>query len=413
LVVRLIQNLWLHPPFCDAYSDMGGYIDRARDIFDKPWAPDPSVAFFPYGTHLLVFSVQRVFGRESDFAVGVAFALIGTAAVTFSYLAARRLLGERTRLSLAIGLMLALYVPWVRNGSFVLSETPLAAAIAISSWLALRVADEGRSRDAALLGVTLALGMTFRPQLLASVLMLGVVALWARKRSSVSARSIVFVTVPIVLVLAASAVRTHYHTGRYGLVSTNGAFNLALGRCHPLWLSSANGGSYSSPSFDRLHGYAERNGMRPLIELDPALGENLTLDGDLWDGAPALALARKCIATTGFARQVKYSLSHIVLLWFYNAPWPSPRTVTSAVFAILAALLVPGFILSLVLARQRDALRVWILAAHVFGLLATAIVFYGEARLRLPYDGVLLTLAVYGYAEAASARARRAAPATA
>jgi hypothetical protein len=39
-------------------------------------------------------------------------------------------------------------------------------------------------------------------------------------------------------------------------------------------------------------------------------------------------------------------------------------------------------------------------ALHVYGLVAVAMIYFGDARLRAPYDGILVLLAVMTYASA-------------
>jgi hypothetical protein len=403
LAIRCFQNLIAHKPLDNAYSDMGGYVGRAKAIFDKPWAPAPDVTFFPYGTHFFVYGVERVFGRTHTWAVGGAFAVLGTLAVVIHYLAAKRLFSNRPRLALVVGFVLAVYVPWIKQGGFVLSEPPLAVAIAATTWLSLKLMDEGRTRDALLLGIAYAIGATFRPQLLFSAALALLLAAFTRRLWKAKKTAIVVAALPILLVLAGSAYRTHYHTGHYGPISTNGAFNFALGRCHSVELTASKtpGGSYTPPSFNGLFNYKKKHGIEPILELDPAFGEKLSYDAQLWDEDAAYAQAKKCIAKTGPLKQVKYSVTHVMLLWLYNGPWPSSGGVVTAVFAILhAATFLPGLALGLFFLIRRKNARVALIAMHVVALLATAMIFFGEARLRLPYDGVILTIAVYGYAEA-------------
>lgn len=402
-VVRALQNVFGHPLLESVYSDMSGYFGRARDMFDKPWGPTPGATFFPYGTHFLVYGVQRVFGRQNGAALGLAYAAIGTIAVTFTYLAARRALPGRPRLAFVVGVILAAWVPWVRMGGFILSEPPLAATIAVSSWAALRLAQEGRKRDAFYLGAALAVGATFRPQLLVSAALLLVLVAFTRRKWKAGIVALPIALLPIVLVLGASAARMHYHTGHYGLVSTNGGFNLALGRCHPVSLTASKSprSSFTPPSFNGLDGYEKRHGIRPLILLDPAMEKDLVYDGQLWDQTAAVDLAKRCVAKTGPLRQAKYSVTHVMLLWLYNGPWPAAAGVVSAIFAVLHFVcFLPGLVIGLVVGARRRDPSIGILAMHFAAVVLTAMIFFGEARLRLPYDGVILTIAVYGYAAA-------------
>lgn len=417
-LVRALFDMVVQRPLEFRKSDMGGYIGRAMGMFDEPFEPEPLVTFFPYGTHMLLHAVLRAFGRTNFVAVALLFATLGAVAVAATHATAKRLFPERSRLPLVVAVFFGLYPTWVHLGAFVLSETPLSAAVALSTFFALRLLDEGRVRDAWLLGASVAVGATFRPQLLAFVPMLAIAALVARRRWFAKARPLAVVialVVPISGVLAASIARTEYHTGGFGLVSTNGAFNVAFGRCHAVQLtaSQSRGGTFTPPAFNALAHYEDHFGSKPLIPLDPALGRSISFDGHLWDEAPALELAKRCIAETGPLRQVKYSFSHVGLLWFYNAVWPTTGTVGTVTAIVHSVLVLPGLALAVALLFVRRDPRHWVLGAQVAGLVVTAMIVFGEARLRAPYDGVLDTLALVGWAHGvgwivARVRARRA-----
>ena len=400
LVLRLGQNLLFHPPFAEDYSDMAGYLGRARDMFDKPWGPTPSVTFFPYGTHFFVYGVERVFGRLNGTAIGIAFALIGTLAVVFSHLAAKLVFPGRPRPALLVGLVLALYPPWIKQGGFVLSEMPVAVALAAACYFTLRFLGERRLRDAAWLGASIALGATFRPQLLAALPFLLPFLFFVRPRTKGRATAVGVLLLPVAVMLAGSAWRMNYHTGHYGFIATNGPFNLVFGRCHCTELKARKtwGSDFTPPSFNALEHYEKEFGVRPLLTLDPAFGRKLMINGRLWESEPALDLARKCVCETGMARQAKYSLTHLMLLWLYNGPWPSSSgavTILSAVFHCVA--MAPAMFLGWVIALRRRFAPVLALTPHLLGMFLTAVVFFGEARLRLPYDGIIATMAVYAY----------------
>jgi ABC-type glycerol-3-phosphate transport system permease component len=62
---------------------------------------------------------------------------------------------------------------------------------------------------------------------------------------------------------------------------------------------------------------------------------------------------------------------------------------------------------ALVRALRRDRARELLFALHVFSLLAVAMVAFGDARFRAPYDGIVITLAVGVYAAWVERLARR------
>lgn len=403
LVIRLIYNLAFHPPLEFATSDMVGYLTRADRVFDVPWTkPDPRSTFFPYGTHVLVFVTKWVFGRENGIAIGSVFALLGAATASLWYATARRLLGEGRWIVSVLGGLFAAHVPMIMLGSFVLSEAPFACALAAATFLSLRFFDEGGLRDAAGMGLAFALAMPFRPQVLLSAVGVLLVLLLRRGATapSLRRRALAFglALAPLLLVAGISAARLHHHTGRWGIVSSNAAFNYTFGRCHCSSLSptKSRGTKFEPPSFSRLKNFESKNGITPIVDLDPAIDFDLEFDGYLWDQEPAYALAKTCVERTGKTRQVKYAATHLLLLWAYNLPWPTVGVLAN-VWAFGQIAWLPGALVGIVRSLGRKHGREALLAVHVWALLATAIVFFGEARLRVPYDGVLMILAAWTY----------------
>jgi hypothetical protein len=400
-VVRAMYGLFIHPPFSFVRSDAGGYILRAQSLLDGNFSADPNSTFFPYGTHFLLAAVLGVSGR-AEWSVGIAWALLGTFAVVFSMLAAQAFLPDRPRAVLVTGLILALYPPWIEHGGFALSETPAAFCISGAALFGVRLSREGRSRDAFLLGLVLALGIAFRPQILTSVAALALVFV-LRRRELGAPRwpAAALAAVPIAAVLIFSAARMKYHTGHLGLVSTNGAFNYALGRCHAHTLAATESprSAFQPPGFLRLWRFREKSGVDPIPALDPALTPELTFKGKVWQEEPARELADRCVEATGPVRQVKYGLTHLLLLWAYNVPWPTTGAVAAISSVAHAVLLLPGLVVALFRSLKKAGALALTLTAHLFAMFAVAIVFFGEARLRMPYDGIIVLCAVWVYAD--------------
>ena len=144
LLVRLNWNLVVHNPADFAYSDMGGYVDRANQMLKWPWAPKAYFTLFPYGTHAFIFVVKLLGGRDNKAALGGAFALLGTLAVAYTSATVERFT-QRRWVWLLSGALLIFYYPWISLGGYALSETPFAAAVAATGFYALRLADKGRS----------------------------------------------------------------------------------------------------------------------------------------------------------------------------------------------------------------------------------------------------------------------------
>lgn len=415
LAVRLYWNLKVHPPLDYIHSDMGAYLGRANLLLDNArWPPDPELTLFPYGTHFFVFLVQWLFGRGNREAIAVAFALVGALAVAYTYATAARLSTHRWARR-CIGLILISYYPWISLGGYILSEAPFALGVSATAFYGLRLADKGRPGDAWRLGLALGLGMTFRPQLLVSAAFFLLFFLFRRRvfhgfTPGLWAR----VAVPLALILAFSSVRLYWHTGatsqggQLGLVSTDGPIHFAFGRCHSTAITAFapdGQGSLGPPSLGALRNHEARH-PSSLIKLDPALGETLVFQGHMWDARPIDALARECVTKTGYLRQVKYAVTHVILLWGYNLLWPDqeqkpkfrrPMMIWSDAHAIF---LLPPAAAAMLLAFRRQRARSMLVALHVWGLVAMAMLYFGDTRSRAPYDGLIIILAVESYASA-------------
>jgi hypothetical protein len=412
LAVRLWWNLLVHRPTDFAFSDMGGYLDRGALVVDEPWRRDPSLALYPYGTHLFIGALRWIFGRRNDASIGVGFAVTGALAVAYTQATAARFLTRAWARRLS-GVLLVVYYPWISLGGYALSEIPFALCVAASAFYGLRLADEGRRGDAFRLGLALGVGATVRPQILVAAVLLGLFFLlrrrpWPRFRRGLAVRALA----PLGIVLVLSAYRLHVHTGGWGLVSTNGPLNFVFGRCHNIALDAIapnRHGFFGPPSLGSLlhHEKIARAGHlgRPFFTLDPALGERLVIQGYMWDAEPNYALARKCVAATGVLRQLSYAATHVVLLWGYNSIWPDMGSqvwgpAMNAACIVHNVVFVWALVVALLLSLQRRRARFRLLSLHVVSLAVTSVLYFGDTRYRAPYDGVIVILALQGYVEA-------------
>ena len=81
LAIRLHWNLDIHPIGDFYYSDMKGYNGRADQVVLNPDRVREYAAFFPFGTAWILAAIKHVFGVHNFNAIGVVFALMGTAIV--------------------------------------------------------------------------------------------------------------------------------------------------------------------------------------------------------------------------------------------------------------------------------------------------------------------------------------------
>lgn len=455
LIVRLHWNLRVHPMHGFLYSDMKGYWNRADSLITNPFTFREYDAFFPFGTTWLVAGIKLVFGRAAFTATEVVYAIMGASVVAACYAIADRVVGARARwLAPAVGLFLVVYYPLVAIGGYILSELPFCFFLTLSVLLLVRVIDDGRPRDAWLLGTTLGLGAVFRPQILLSVALVGLVwllmKLGARRGKTdpyarLSWAMLGRVAVPLTVILTLSAIRFYANTQQLGLVSANSSINLVFGRCHNKGIYSRPDGEghatvrFSPPPLIQLEIYSARNPDAPFrtrsiwgdhpepVEGVPGFavddygckrrnchlpGSEIEYRGYIGDKEIHQQIVRACIERGGLGRQAYFTVTHWVMLWHLNVPWPdqaNPRPRSSVTretwrrrqqvwsnvhqgILLVPALLSLGFVF---VPRRRPQQAM--IALNLLALLITAGVWFGDMRLRAPYDPIITLLAGFVY----------------
>ncbi|MFZ6181595.1 ArnT family glycosyltransferase [Nannocystis pusilla] len=407
-LVRLHWNLLVHPLGDYVSSDMKGYVSRADQMIDKFGAPNEYHAFFPYGTHFILALIKYLFGKDNFTAIGVAYALMGTGMVAYAYRIAARI-SPRKWVPPLLGTLLVFYYPLISLGGYTLSEIPFGVFMMASMFYLVRLVQEGRSRDAWLTGVTAALATACRPQILLSIALFGLIWLvWRKALPNVRWRHLVFAGIPLIAVLGFSAARMHHHTGRLGLVSENGKFNQLFGRCHNKKATATptepGRGKirFGPPPLIQLEKRA-KTAPRSWVQLEPALGPELDYRGYIADADALDALMAKCIRKTGILGQIKYGIVNMLLLAGYNTPWPDsgrdmwrPRAIWWQ--GLYTSIVTLPVVLGLVtLFMRRTIASYGLIAMHVLALMITAAIYFGDTRLRAPYDPLLLLLALEVY----------------
>lgn len=416
LVVRLHWNLEVHPPGDYVYSDMHGYVSRSHHLLRDPWGVREYDAFFPFGTHWMLAGIQWLFGKNNFEIIGIIYAIIGSIGVAQCYAIARRASRHAWVAPLA-GSFAVFYYPQLSLGGYILSEIPYSIFLMGALLFALRLVDHGRHRDAWGMGLCAGVGAWFRPQLLLSAAAVGLFWL-ARRKSMPKLRFVHLIqsAIPLLLCLAAASAHLRHHTGRTGLVSENGSFNLVFGRCHNSKIQSNPDGKghgrvhFRPPSFLQLNNsenHAKKKGEEPERRLDPAFGDVFSYRGYIGDKEIHKERIKACIEKTGWAKQIAYGVTNAELLWRFNVPWPdsgkrfwrSPsrwwRNLHRDLLAIpallgLAFIFIPGV----------RTVKMGLVAVNLLALVLTAAVFFGSIRIRTPYDFIIIVLAFEVYATA-------------
>lgn len=412
LIVRMHWNLVVHPLGEYIYSDMNGYVSRADRVVRDPFTPYEYNVFFPFGTHLFVAALKAVFGKENYVAIGIAYALMGTACVLAAMRIAKRV-SPYPWVPPLLGLLLIFYYPHLSIGGYVLSEMPFSACLMLAIWFSIRMVDRGRMSDAVWMGVFAGLGALFRPQILMAVGLVGLFWLVRRKLlPKVRFVHLVAAGIPLAILLSLSAAHFRWNTGRNGLVSENGPFNMVFGRCHNSKIEALpDGGKYKGkvhfrpPEFLQLNNLRDRKhkeGVEPPIQLHPTLTDVLSYRGYIGDRRVHNEYIRRCLQMTTIWTQLEYAYTNVILTWRYNVPWPdSGRSqwrdasrVWTRVHENLFAL--PSVLILLALFSRKTIRHGW-LALHMLSVIVVAALYFGGTRHRASYDPLFLFFALEVY----------------
>jgi len=420
LATRLAWALWLHPPGQYVFSDMGQYILRAKTLLEEgfTWGRRP-LAWQSFGTHYLIALIFKVFGNKAPYVpVAVCYAFFSAVAVPLAYVLACRVL-PRHWMAAAIGIVLLLWYPNIANTGFFLSEAPFLAAQLLSTYWLVRVMQEGKRALPA--GLISAVCFMLRPQ--SAIWFVFVLLTWLvnrRRLPWVRWLHIVAIALPLVGALFFSSWRFYKHTGYAGGVAESANMNLTAGRCHNIVTqafkterqleqsvrtrNTRNGRRVSVPGLRSL-GHID---PRHVARLNPAMGhESIRFVGYIGDPEIHRELRRECFRRTGFIGQLRYTIGNIALQWFFAHQWPdqepSSRWVLTIsdtyrglfqLFVLLPSLLGMGIALRQIRTRPELA----IIGLQILGSILIAGIFFGDIRLRTPYDPYAMILAVLGWA---------------
>jgi hypothetical protein len=412
LFVRLHWNLFVHPLGEYVYSDMNGYVTRAERLVRDPFTPYEYNAFFPFGTHAMVAAFKAVFGKDNYVPIGIGYAVMGTSCVLAAMRIATRV-SPYPWVAPAVGLLLVFYYPHLSIGGYVLSEMPFSACLLLGVWFSIRLVDLGNWWDAMMMGIFAGLGAMFRPQILMAVALIGLFWLVRRKAlPRVRFVHLVVAGIPLAILLGLSAAHFRWNTGRTGLVSENGPFNMTFGRCHNSKIEALPDGKkyrgkvhFRPPEFLQLNNLKDRKlkeGKEPPIQLHPTLEDVLSYKGYIGDTAKHKAYIRQCLEMTSIWTQIEYSYTNAILIWRYNVPWPDSGRAQwrdlsrswTRVHEMLFAL--PSFLILFTLFRKDTVRHGW-LALHMLSAIVVAALYFGGTRHRASYDPLFLFFALEVY----------------
>ncbi len=397
LLVRLYWIFRIESPYDTVYSDMNGYVERARHLLSGAASSYPRLtALYPYGTHYLYAGLFGTVGYEQKTIVCIIQAVVCALPAYFFVLFAARLF-KRAWAPGLLGVLFAIWQPIVWCTGYFLSEVPYIALLFVNSWLCLRFVE--RKKGALALGLTGAVLFAVRPQFILTFALLALVYLGASRTRlfrRFSIRRHALVLAPWLVVLAFSVGRHHRLTGHWGLISENGTLNRLfadtdIGRVEARW--RASNGDYWSFN------------VQPPTKRAMNEHELAQLSGYIADAAVLAPVREQHLAGKSVGWRVVRALNNVRLLWDRNTPWPESerartglrKTLHVRFNAVARWIVIPLACLAVVVLRKSAALVV--VLAHLATLVVLSMFFYPEARYRVPYDPFLLAMALAGVAQ--------------
>ena len=389
VALRIGWVLQVQSPADAVYSDMAGYLGRALEWVSGAADTDRRWALYPPGTHVAFGIALWLLGRESLETLGIVLAVANAGVVPFAMAIARRTLSTPGAAA-AVGLVVACWPAQLVFAGYFSSESPYMLALTASVWLWVRFVQTGRGP--LVTGIVSCIAFSIRPPILLSCgLSLGWIVLRRRELPWLRWRPMLLLGLPFVAALGFSGQRFYSLTGEWGLISENAHIVQFFAGTDFLRIETRDAEGNTTAWFSP-----------PPME---ALGYTKIFRFEGWP-ADAATLERereRNLEGRGFAHRLLLLQRNIRLLALGNESWPEfqragtgPRKLLlqgGSWLAVHAAIPLALLGMGALCFRKNPGLEV--VALHIATSVATAAVYLGEIRYRVPYDGLLIVLAVY------------------
>jgi hypothetical protein len=406
-VLRLLWILKFQSPHSAVYSDMNGYVTRADELLGNiPPSLDPRTnTFYPYGTHYLIAGELALVGRKSEIGVAIIHALVGALPVPCVVYITSRLVPKHGGYALIMGgfagLVAALWHPQITYVGFFMSEIWFTAACLISAAFFVRQSEKrvGRFASALFAGVAAAAAFVIRPQFTFTVGLVFLFAYVLRLRETltdpVKRKKMIAIALPIVLAIGFSAYRFHHITGRWALISDNGPLMRLFGETEvgfvECWWPTPAGTQYGAWYGAALRKpFTERN----TFKFTGYQGDETILNHEREERLSKMSWR----ARLGLA---SFNVKSLVLSNFPNPEGDFHGNITRLKLArvyrkILYWLLGLGLLGLFAMRRAWRPEATIIVVANLMTVVTLPLIFYTEARYRVPYDPFIIIAAAVG-----------------
>lgn len=378
-IVRLVFSLVIHPIQNFIFSDMNSYLGISTRLLQSNQSVEN--AFYPIGYSLFLMLVRRITSISFFPTIALLQSLMGLASLILLHAISKNILSQKLRLLFLI--ILACYYPWIDFGGYLMSETLATLLLTLMVYLSFFSFKYKNLLWLFLLPIVIGLSTLVRANLLLAGFF---VVLWLAIQVITARRVMVFSCGFILALFLSFQIYRHYG-GISSPLALNGGLVFMDGQCLLRGATDSIGWSFGAPVF------TQRN-----LQVEEYFDQPFTNSGYFYRQGLDCLLANPI--------RILEKPTELYYLFFGNVAWPSSDQPGYSIamkisHALFNATILPGlFLATYLFFKERKRLfktRPAILFLVVLSLVATTIVYYGDIRYRLPFDGFFILLSLWAY----------------
>ncbi len=400
-ILRFYMTYVVYRPSEHIFSDMQGYVTLAQRLLNPNHILNSFDLIQPLGTSLILAGSFRLTGNLH--AADALWFLMSSAAPFFWFIAARKMAGPG--LAAAVAVWASVDFSMISFGSLFMSETPFTFFIATgTACLAMAMSSHPRRTQpwSFAAGILWGISLLFRPHgicMLFMIVAITGIGIWNRRYDKNAIRgqaetAVAQTLLPFLFIAAIFGGYFSFKSGRPMLTSLGAGCQMVMGR-----LPDAAEARFEEPGTGIFHFYGS-----PVAHQRNPRGK-FKFDFSVVDNAAAMKEAMKMFGRDP-VQYLTLSFKNANDSIFGNDPWPANQMPTATLLKFYEVLfLLLGIIPALALvfppfriARGGEVLTAS-LALPLLGLWLLGFVAIGEARYRIPFDGLIIIMACIKWSE--------------
>lgn len=375
-VIRYLYIFDWHLPEQYIFSDMKAYHDRAQEMLEGHITKQDF--FQPIGMTFFFMLAFKTGGLELLSWLQLIMSFL---TVVFTWRLADKIFGKE------VGYVTLLFVaghyPFIFNSGVYLSECSFTFFISLFMYLLVLKPYPFHQSWSFLLGLIFIFGFWIKGNFVFFVPLMGGWYWWTKR----NLRPLMGFTIAVALGLLGHGLVTAELIGKFQLSASNGGLNFIEGKCPAKINRDKDGYFWHSPLFTQI-----------------SEGKNKYWDQSFTDSSYFMKEGLKCIAEDPVV--LLESFRYIPYLLINNELWPSLDTKpehrkTSRTYNLFFGFwALPGILIGLLLLLKKPREDQFMaIVLPIASLCFLVWLFKGEMRFRIPYDIVIIPLAIWGWWE--------------